>query len=504
MEEKKKSNKIMFAVLGIVIAVLIGIVAFLVLRLNNNTGDLSDNAKKLTESNGQKVPIATMEIKDYGTVKIELYPDIAPKTVENFINLSNNGFYDNLTFHRIVKDFMIQGGDKNGDGTGKVTLDDIYNNGINSEYTIEGEFEVNGYKNSLKHTEGIISMARTDYSNFPNADETLIKEGYNSASSQFFIVTKDSPSLNGYYASFGKVIEGMDIIHKIENIQTEETDYGEKSKPVTPPIIEKIRVETNISNKENDNSNNKIAEEQPNFDEYVPITGNSDTDKDLYNDIAIEYVKSAFKNKSSSRISLLHLSALENKRIISIDAYDNQNNPTFAGYYLKIAGNKIKELYDSGKINISGEWSEEDKKYLNSAVKCEDEIISATGQEFSAIFKEKNPDYISWSTLQIDYDWTPEDDSKEKINAKARTIAARNDLNFICTSVYKTLKNGNDVILISMSDPQYSPAQYFLLVEFDSSLEVIKYSDFLRNDDNITLRSAYLPIWGYAEGETTF
>lgn len=383
MEEKKKSNKIMFIILGIVIVALIGIVIFLVLKLNNNTKDLNDSLKNnnenttnLTESNEQKVPIATMEIKDYGTVKIELYPDIAPKTVENFINLSNNGFYDNLTFHRIVKDFMIQGGDKNGDGTGKVTLDDLYNNGINSEYTIEGEFETNGYKNSLKHTEGIISMARTDYSNFPNADETLIKEGYNSASSQFFIVTKNAPSLDGYYASFGKVIEGMDIIHKIENIQTEESEYGEKSKPVTPPVIEKIRVETNISNKEMDNITGKNNTIQSNINKDEPTTSDDNT---------------------------------------------NANN-----------------------------------------------------------------------------------NSEEKIKAKAKAIAAKSGLNFIHADLYKTLKNGNEVILISMSDPQYSLAQYFLLVEFDSSLEVIKYSDFLRNDDNITLRSEYLPIWGYAEGETTF
>lgn len=377
MEEKKKSNKIMFAVLGIVIVALIGIVVFLVLKLNNeNMLNNNQNTVNSLENNEQQIPIATMQIKDYGTVKIELYPDIAPKTVENFITLANNGFYDNLTFHRIVKGFMIQGGDKKGDGTGKITLNDIYNNGSNEEHKIEGEFEANGHKNDLKHTEGVISMARADYTYFAGDNQTIIKEGYNSASCQFFIMTNDSPELDGQYASFGKVIEGMDIIHKIENIPTEESDYGENSKPVNPPIIEKIRVETIISNNEKNN-----------------ITDKNDT---------------------------------------------TQSN-----------------------INKEGDTTSDDNT-------------------------------------------TADNKSKEKINAKARSIAAQNDLNFICTEVYKTLKNGNDVILISMSDPQYSPAQYFLLVEFDSSLEVIKYSDFLRNDDNITLRSAYLPIWGYAEGETTF
>ncbi len=185
-------------------------------------------------------PIATMEIEGYGTVKIELYPEIAPNTVTNFVCLANRGFYNGLTFHRVVKDFMIQGGDKNGDGTGSPYLSDIMDNVENDRaYTIKGEFMANGYdQNKLRHEEGVISMARGDYSSYSS---DLIDEGYNSAGSQFFIMTKNTSSLNGVYAAFGKVTEGMDIIHKIEEI---EMDSEDTEKPVNPPVITSISVET--------------------------------------------------------------------------------------------------------------------------------------------------------------------------------------------------------------------------------------------------------------------
>jgi len=185
-------------------------------------------------------PIATMEVEGYGTVKIELYPDIAPNTVTNFICLTNRGFYDGLTFHRVIKDFMIQGGDSTGDGTGSPNLSDIMDNVENDKaYAIKGEFIANGYdKNNLKHEEGVISMARGDYSSLSN---DLIDEGYNSAGSQFFIMTKNTSTLNGLYAGFGKVIEGMDVIHKIEEI---EVDTQNNDKPTNPPVITSIKVET--------------------------------------------------------------------------------------------------------------------------------------------------------------------------------------------------------------------------------------------------------------------
>ena len=138
-----------------------------------------------------KNPIVSMDIADYGTIEIELYPDIAPNTVANFVNLIEDGFYDGLTFHRVSPGFVIQGGDPNGDGTG------------DAGYSIAGEFTQNGFTNNLQHNRGVISMARaTDY---------------NSAGSQFFIVLDDSAktSLDGLYAGFGKVTKGMDIVDKI-------------------------------------------------------------------------------------------------------------------------------------------------------------------------------------------------------------------------------------------------------------------------------------------------
>lgn len=210
--------------------------------------------KKITEN--KQNPIVTMSIKDYGTIKIELYPDMAPNTVANFIKLAQNGYYNGLTFHRVVKDFMIQGGDKAGDGTGSVTLKDLYPNGDNEDkYSIEGEFVANNYtKNTLKLERGVIAMARGDYTSISSALKT---QSYNSAGSQFFIMVKDTPRINGQYAAFGKVIEGMDIVHNIEKVEVKEADSSsssedssseseskEKSTPVNDVIISKVSVET--------------------------------------------------------------------------------------------------------------------------------------------------------------------------------------------------------------------------------------------------------------------
>ena len=145
------------------------------------------------EEDIEKNPLVTMEIEDYGTIKIELYPEYAPNTVANFVNLIESGFYDGLTFHRLVPGFVLQGGDPDGDGTG------------GPGYTIDGEFKANGYtKNTLSHDKGVISMARS--------------MDYDSAGSQFFIVLDDSAksSLDGMYAGFGRVTEGMEILEEIE------------------------------------------------------------------------------------------------------------------------------------------------------------------------------------------------------------------------------------------------------------------------------------------------
>lgn len=158
-------------------------------------------------------PIVTMEISDYGTIKIELYPKYAPNTVANFVNLVESGFYNDNTFHRLVPGFVLQGGDPDGDGTG------------GPGYTIKGEFSENGYgKNTLKHDKGVVSMART---NMPN-----------SAGSQFFIVLDDTEtihaSLDNKYAAFGKVIEGMDIIENIEkNATVKDNQTGKLKKNIT-------------------------------------------------------------------------------------------------------------------------------------------------------------------------------------------------------------------------------------------------------------------------------
>lgn len=192
-------------------------------------------------------PVATIEVEGFGTMKVELYPDMAPNTVTNFIALANRGFYDGLTFHRIVKDFMIQGGDKLGNGTGAPSLSDVKDGGSSDEYAIQGEFSLNGYtKNTLRHEKGVISMARSDYSQMG-----LYEEGYNSAGSQFFIVTEDNSNLNGQYAAFGKIMdeESMAVLDKISEVEVKAAEgstekNAEVSTPVNPPVIKTIKVDT--------------------------------------------------------------------------------------------------------------------------------------------------------------------------------------------------------------------------------------------------------------------
>ena len=158
-------------------------------------------------------PIVTITMGNGKIIKAELYPEIAPNTVNNFISLVKNGFYDGVIFHRVIPGFMIQGGDPTGTGSG------------GPGYTIKGEFTKNGFKNNLKHERGVLSMARTM---MPN-----------SAGSQFFIMHEDSPHLDGQYASFGKVIEGMEVVDEIANT---ETDYSDR--PLKQQKIVKAEIET--------------------------------------------------------------------------------------------------------------------------------------------------------------------------------------------------------------------------------------------------------------------
>ena len=182
-------------------------------------------------------PIVSMEIQDYGTIKIELYPDMAPNTVKNFVKLINEGYYNGLTFHR-VEDMLIQGGDTAGDGTGQ------------SEFSINGEFSKNGYDNTLKFERGTLGLARLDYTYYSSIDSSIIEEGYNSGYAQFFIMAQDVAEFDGYYCSFGKVIEGIEIIDEITKLETivetdEETgETTQTTTPVNPPVISNVTVDT--------------------------------------------------------------------------------------------------------------------------------------------------------------------------------------------------------------------------------------------------------------------
>ena len=162
----------------------------------------------------QMNPQVKITVKDYGTMIADLYPEIAPNSVNNFLTLASNGFYNGLIFHRVIKGFMIQGGCPDGNGMG------------GPGYGIKGEFINNGVNNNLKHTEGVLSMAR---SQMPN-----------SAGSQIFVMHKTSPHLDGSYAAFGKVIEGLEIVDQIANVKTSHGD-----KPQTNVVIESIEVELN-------------------------------------------------------------------------------------------------------------------------------------------------------------------------------------------------------------------------------------------------------------------
>ena len=158
-------------------------------------------------------PIVTITMENGKTIKAELYPETAPNTVNNFISLINKGYYNGLTFHRVIYGFMLQGGCPDGTGMG------------GPGYHIKGEFAHNGFKNDLKHTEGVLSMART-----------MIPD---SAGSQFFIMHKPAPHLDGEYAAFGKVTEGMDVVNAIA-----EGDTDMRDKPLVPQVMKTVTVET--------------------------------------------------------------------------------------------------------------------------------------------------------------------------------------------------------------------------------------------------------------------
>ncbi|KEZ52531.1 MULTISPECIES: peptidylprolyl isomerase [Metabacillus] len=191
-------------------AVLIMAMLLLILTAcgNKDQEQSADKPVKKVDKN----PIVTITMENDKQIKVELYPEVAPNTVANFISLINDKFYDGLIFHRVIPEFMIQGGDPDGNGTG------------GPGYSIKGEFSSNGFENSLKHERGVISMARSQQPD--------------SGGSQFFIMVADYPSLDGEYASFGKVTEGMDVVDEIVSVETE------NDKPLEDQKMKSVTVET--------------------------------------------------------------------------------------------------------------------------------------------------------------------------------------------------------------------------------------------------------------------
>lgn len=223
--DPKKKTAILVAVVAAVFLLCVGII-IAVTRSEGSTGSdntdqtANDESTADTKDTAENVTVdasyyADIDVKDYGTITVALDAEHAPKTVENFVSLAKSGFYDGLTFHRIISGFMIQGGDPNGDGTG------------GSDQTITGEFSSNGFDNPLSHTRGAISMARSSE--------------YDSASSQFFIVHEDSTFLDGEYAVFGYVTEGMDIVDAICN-DADPTDSNGTIPAADQPVITSITI----------------------------------------------------------------------------------------------------------------------------------------------------------------------------------------------------------------------------------------------------------------------
>ena len=178
------------------------------------SGEAAANTDTAPVDNGGNNPVATIEMENGGIIKVELYPDVAPNTVKNFISLANSGFYDGTIFHRVIPGFMIQGGDPSGNGTG------------GPGYTIPGEFSANSFDNKLSHTRGVISMGRR-------------ADGFDTAGCQFFICVADCVSLDGQYASFGKVLEGMDVADAVVSAERDGND-----KPLTDQVMKSVTVET--------------------------------------------------------------------------------------------------------------------------------------------------------------------------------------------------------------------------------------------------------------------
>ena len=224
---KKRQEKTKNTIITVVVVAIIALLISLPFILRSDACEYADTR----DVSGRDVSFVKISVRDFGDIVLLLDATTAPKTVENFLNLVSEGFYDGLTFHRIIDDFMIQGGDPNADGTG------------GSTNKIEGEFLANGYSNDIAHLKGVISMARSGTPT--NATAEQIKAANNSASCQFFICNADSPHLDGQYASFGYVVSGMSVVDKITEKSLEYTGYnGAISDVYKQPVIDSITILT--------------------------------------------------------------------------------------------------------------------------------------------------------------------------------------------------------------------------------------------------------------------
>lgn len=223
-KKQKNSNKtinILITVTTVLVIALIILLAVTVIKKDEPKNSELTMTEKIEALGIKENPIATLEMADGSKIVIELYPEIAPNTVCNFIELANSGYYDGLIFHRCIPGFMIQGGCPEGTGSG------------GPGYAIKGEFTNNGFKNDLKHERGVISTARQGENPYTG------EKNYDTAGSQFFIMVEDYPYLDGDYASFGKVISGMEVADAIVANETDEYD-----KPLVDQVIKSIRVDT--------------------------------------------------------------------------------------------------------------------------------------------------------------------------------------------------------------------------------------------------------------------
>ncbi len=220
-KKKKMSDAVLVVIIVVAAVIVMAGVVVAAMLIPSGEVDMTEiqaqiNSHKVTDftETSSKTKYVKITVKDHGDIVVRLRPDIAPETVKNFQKLVADGFYNGLTFHRVYKNFMIQGGDPKGNGTG------------DSGEKIKGEFTENGFENNLKHVRGVISMAR---GNEPD-----------SASCQFFICDETSDHLDGKYASFGYVVAGMDTVDSIAAVEVQANSSGEKSDPIKDVIIEKI------------------------------------------------------------------------------------------------------------------------------------------------------------------------------------------------------------------------------------------------------------------------